>query len=231
MLGLPLPAEFRDWTTLATAIAAVGTLLVMMRRAPFEIRKAQGDTFAQLTAQLRDMRKDLLASQEAEDLCRARLDEKDNEVEALKNRLRVVESAIPAAIITAKLQRMTPTTLDTFDFLREGFVLSSPSEGGKHVYVNTAMANALGMTPAEFIAKPWRELVHPDDLARAEGAEGEAWGQGGKVTLRYRHKDGHYVKTLWHFSDYEDGAAFSVVYFERRRESTTAFENVPPVDN
>jgi PAS domain S-box-containing protein len=65
--------------------------------------------------------------------------------------------------------------------------------------VNPAWERALGWTPAELQARPYLELVHPDDVP-ATIAAASALGRGETVlrfTNRYRHKTGGYRRLEW----------------------------------
>ncbi|MBK8264714.1 MAG: PAS domain-containing protein [Nannocystis sp.] len=65
--------------------------------------------------------------------------------------------------------------------------------------VNPAWERALGWTPAELQARPYLELVHPDDVP-ATIAAASALGRGETVlrfTNRYRHKTGSYRRLEW----------------------------------
>src|SRR3954454_31908 len=93
---------------------------------------------------------------------------------------------------------------------------------GHFTRVNPAVEQILGYTQEEFLAKPYLELVHPDDR---EGTAAEAAEIGrGKQTLsfenRYRHKDGSYRVLEWTSTPVlEDGLMYGVArdITERRR--------------
>jgi len=65
--------------------------------------------------------------------------------------------------------------------------------------VNPAWERALGWTPSELQARPYIELVHPDDVPSTIAAA-SALGRGETVlrfTNRYRHKAGGYRRLEW----------------------------------
>lgn len=163
-------------------------------------------------AKLRDA---LAASILREEECQKRLDDNDTEFSRVWERLLRLEVA--RLSIAGKL---SPASFESIrhvlDAIRDGVVLSVPSDAGRYVYVNTAFASALGMTVEQVVASRWQELIHPDDLAAMEVAEGDAWSSGGQIVNRFRHADGHYVSLRWHFTNYDEGAALSVVWFDRR---------------
>jgi two-component system, sensor histidine kinase and response regulator len=66
---------------------------------------------------------------------------------------------------------------------------------GKALYVSPASRGLLGYEPEELVAGSLYELVHPDDLALAAAAQRELPGpeQAATITLRVRHRDGHWV--------------------------------------
>jgi PAS domain S-box-containing protein len=76
--------------------------------------------------------------------------------------------------------------------------------------VNPAVETILGYSPAEFLAKPWLDFVHPDDrdTTLAKMAASLETGSENSVTAkspvsvfyfenRYRHKDGSYRWLAW----------------------------------
>ncbi len=68
--------------------------------------------------------------------------------------------------------------------------------------VNPAFERGLGFSAAELMARPFRDLVHPDDVARtAEEFERIALGNvTPSFQNRYRHKDGSYRWLEWNAS-------------------------------
>jgi len=65
--------------------------------------------------------------------------------------------------------------------------------------VNPAWEKLLGIPPAELLARPYVEFVHPDDR-EATLAEGAKLVQGGETISfenRYRRGDGRYIWLLW----------------------------------
>jgi PAS domain S-box-containing protein len=66
-------------------------------------------------------------------------------------------------------------------------------------WVSPNFEQVLGWTPAEMIARPWAEFVHPDDL-EASYLEADHLFLGNETIAfenRYRHKDGSYRWLLW----------------------------------
>src|SRR3954447_11333362 len=96
---------------------------------------------------------------------------------------------------------------------------------GHFTRVNPAVENVLGYTPEEFLAKPYLDLVHPDDRDRTQ-AEAGAIAQG-KRTLsfsnRYRHRDGSYRTLEWTSTPVvEDGLMYGVARDVTERRAAEA---------
>jgi hypothetical protein len=49
-----------------------------------------------------------------------------------------------------------------------------------------------------------------------------AHADSGEIVNQFLHKDGRWITMRWHYTLYEDGFAFSIVWFERRRDSAPA---------
>lgn len=82
------------------------------------------------------------------------------------------------------------------------FIVSN--SGGIFIVTNAAMAECLGYTKYGLLAQSWAALLHPDDFAERTRAF-EIITRGGiresdNVILRYRHRDGHYVRIQWVYS-------------------------------
>ncbi|MBD1873491.1 PAS domain S-box protein [Nodosilinea sp. FACHB-131] len=92
-------------------------------------------------------------------------------------------------------------------FLAVGFDLRTISDrSGYFRWVSPTFEQALGWTAAEMTAVPWRDFVHPDDLA-ASVNETTAIFEGRDTFAfenRYRHKDGSYRWLLWKARLYVD---------------------------
>ncbi|MEX1046992.1 MAG: EAL domain-containing protein [Actinomycetota bacterium] len=76
--------------------------------------------------------------------------------------------------------------------------IDPPDEDAQTIYVSPQINDILGITPEEYIGNPdvWYELLHPDDLKRAE-AEYESFletGQPDSSDYRYVRRD---KKTVW----------------------------------
>jgi PAS domain S-box-containing protein len=71
---------------------------------------------------------------------------------------------------------------------------------GRRRYVNPAWEHVLGWSREDVLARPWQELVHPDDRAHLQEAFAERVASG-DGTLTYEHrlltKDGGYRWILW----------------------------------
>jgi len=66
---------------------------------------------------------------------------------------------------------------------------------GTALYVSPASQRLLGYGPEELVGTSLLALIHPDDLAAASEAQQElpGPGQAATITLRSRHRDGHWV--------------------------------------
>jgi PAS domain S-box-containing protein len=66
----------------------------------------------------------------------------------------------------------------------------------RYEYVSPAVERLLGYEPAEFYADAGlvRELVVPEDRGKFDAADLDAFVPGGRLTLRFRHKEG---RTVW----------------------------------
>jgi PAS domain S-box-containing protein len=73
------------------------------------------------------------------------------------------------------------------------------SSNGYFQWVSPTFEQALGWTTAEITAKPWIELVHPDDVSSslAENAKLLTGHETFSFENRFRHKDGSYQWFLW----------------------------------
>lgn len=216
----------------AVLLSGVTGLLVYLlsrKKAPLEVRKlevdivtGEADLIRGLLADVQQMREELDALRVREAECQKRLEENNAEFYKFSNRLMWVETLLPMTLVSAKLRNSFDTTRTVFDACRDGIVITAPSDGGRFIYCNPAFAAALGMEPGDVIATQWQQLVHPEDVDETTRAEGDAWTAGGTIENRYRHADGHYVPLRWHFTNYDDGASLSIVYFERRRTDAGA---------
>lgn len=216
-----------EFGALLAAAAALGALYLQIRRAPGERAKLSGETgstlaatVGSLIADFETLRAQLAVSRKTEEDCKRQLAAAHAELTAVIDRLTMVEAAVPSLVIASKLSRMPESVARVLNRLRDGLVLTMPSEGGRFIWCNEAFADALGMTPHDVIATGWRALINPAYLEATEEVEGIAWSQGGEIVNSYRHRDGHYVQCRWFFGPYEEGASLSVVHFERRRRES-----------
>ncbi|HEY8304393.1 MAG TPA: EAL domain-containing protein [Solirubrobacteraceae bacterium] len=99
-----------------------------------------------------------------------------------------------------QISRLFATTSD---------LLATISPGGNFTLLNPAWEDALGWTRAELLARPMRELVHPDDVEQTIAmmlAGREHSARIANFTNRYRHRDGSWRWLLW--SANSDGATW-----------------------
>jgi PAS domain S-box-containing protein len=94
-------------------------------------------------------------------------------------------------------QRRAEADRDRFFSLSlDMLVVASPD--GKLKRLNPAFGDILGYHPDDLIAKPFIDLVHPDDRARTmEAFEGLLTGAGIDLENRYRRRDGSYRVFSW----------------------------------
>lgn len=219
-----------EWAVLAGALATIIGAVVLVRRAPTDLAKTRAEADQSAASALSRLYADFEIARERLDKTegeltqtRAELDRCQADLMAAAARVVELRASMPMVTMATKLTRLSDSLRHVLDGCRDGIVLSTPENGATFVYVNSAFAQALGMTAEEVIAAGWQALVHPDDAKRTATTAFDAWSGGGEMSNRYRHKDGHYVRMRWRFSIYdEDGSAFSVVWFERRRTSSTA---------
>ena len=88
-----------------------------------------------------------------------------------------------------------------------GMTLIHPD--GQFMRVNAALCAMLGYTEAELLARNWRDITHPDDLAASEAlacqlvdGDREAY----RTEKRYLHRDGHAVHVHLSVSQVRDDA-------------------------
>lgn len=222
-----------QWAVIATAVAGLLAAWAAIRRSPADIAKVRAEAdqnaaqaLSRLFTDFNTLSEQLKRSEAKETEARATLqelriecDRYAKELRAAAERIVVLRSAMPMVTVGEKLSRMTTSTRDVLNACRDGVVVTSQSNRGQFVFVNTAFAQALGMSAEDLLVTNWRELLHPADVESTLNAESNAWSEGGIVTNRYRHKDGHYVKMQWHFTNYSEGGSLSIVWFDRRRDS------------
>lgn len=88
-------------------------------------------------------------------------------------------------------------------------------------HINPAWPKTLGYREEELIARPFVELVHPDDYERtvAESAKGTRGGETIAFESRYRCKDGSYKWLLWNSTpDVERGLIYAVAHDITKRK-------------
>lgn len=101
---------------------------------------------------------------------------------------------------------------------------------GYFQWVSPSFERFLGWTPAEMLARPWAEFLHPDDVAESIEAVDQLFS--GRETQsfenRYRHKDGSYRWFLWNAQPYPEeqvlyGAAIDIT--DRKRVESNLLES------
>jgi PAS domain S-box-containing protein len=106
-------------------------------------------------------------------------------------------------------------------------IMGIAASDGRFRTVSPAVTTALGWSPAEFMARPFLEFVHPDDVAPTLKTF-ERLTLEGKAVLqfenRYRHKDGSWRVLSWRATP-ADGAIYATARdvtderaFARRQE-------------
>lgn len=94
------------------------------------------------------------------------------EIGRLEGRLAHVESILPFAM---EADADPGDIRGVLDAASEPWGLSCASEGGQITYANPAFCRCLGLTLEQVLVTPWTSLLHPDDVARMQAAEGRAW--------------------------------------------------------
>jgi PAS domain S-box-containing protein len=74
-------------------------------------------------------------------------------------------------------------------------LISRHTPNGRFLYVSPVSEDLLGLTGEDLLGRRVRELAHPDDVDRLDGisARGLRVDERAEVTLRLRHRDGHWV--------------------------------------
>jgi PAS domain S-box-containing protein len=74
-------------------------------------------------------------------------------------------------------------------------LISRHTRDGRFLYVSPASCDLLGHTPEELMGRLLQELVHPDDVGNLDGVSARVLDvqERAEVTLRLRHRDGHWV--------------------------------------
>jgi diguanylate cyclase (GGDEF)-like protein/PAS domain S-box-containing protein len=81
-----------------------------------------------------------------------------------------------------------------FQHAATGMALLHPD--GQFMRVNAALCTMLGYADHELLARNWRDITHPDDLAASEALAGQLTGgsrESYHTEKRYLHRDGHAV--------------------------------------
>jgi PAS domain S-box-containing protein len=74
-------------------------------------------------------------------------------------------------------------------------LISRHAPDGEFLYVSPASSDLLGLRPEELLGRRVQDLVHPDDVGKVDGVSAETLSdhERAEVTLRLRHRDGHWV--------------------------------------
>lgn len=96
-------------------------------------------------------------------------------------------------------------------------LVSETDRAGRYIYASRSHDALLGYKPEELIGRSVFDLIHPDDLPLAAAAYQAAIAhhRGGRLELRYRHQQGHYIwletigSVLFDAQDQFAGALFS----------------------
>lgn len=106
--------------------------------------------------------------------------------------------------------RRSEEELDRFFTLSLDFLTIAGADG-YFKRVSGGVTDILGWTPAEFIAQPYLDLVHPEDRAATE-VEARRQIEGGEKVMRfenrYRHKDGSWRVLSWRSVPAGDGLMY-----------------------
>jgi diguanylate cyclase (GGDEF)-like protein/PAS domain S-box-containing protein len=112
----------------------------------------------------------------------------------------VPSERVEAAGELKQISRLFQTTSD---------LLATITPDGRFTLLNPAWEEMLGWTREELLARPMRELVHPDDVEQTSAmmlAGRDHAAQIANFTNRYRHRDGSWRWLLW--SARSDGATW-----------------------
>lgn len=120
----------------------------------------------------------------------AKLNERTSELSAINESLRSgAEDATRARQEAVENEaRHRALAESTFDMFCETDI------GGNYLYISPNNEKLLGFKPEEFIGRNFSEFVHPEDIPAAFNAfQKGLQGLRAEATLRFRHRDGHYI--------------------------------------
>lgn len=95
--------------------------------------------------------------------------------------------------------RRAQAELDRFFLLSVDFLCISSADG-YFKRISPGVTEMLGWTAEEFLARPYTDFIHPDDIARTRDKVKEQMQTGRRVMEfenRYRHKDGSWRTLSW----------------------------------
>lgn len=160
------------------------------------------------------MRQELAAIRAQSEAREGALGEALEKIQSQGERIALLESMAPFAMLSEKL-RDWQALRGVLNRAREPWVISSPADEGRLLFVNDAFAALLSRTPGEILALGWRSIIHPEDLRRAMVAEGQARYRAQTDTgfvARYATAAGEWRQLRWWVSTYDSGVALSLVH-------------------
>lgn len=188
---------------LLTALIAVLRLRAERRKLKAEALAIESATAEGVFRQLMELRVEFRAAEMVREKC-------EKELADVKQRMARLESALPAAMLSAQLDRLSAGLLAVLDAATDPCAIVAPTNGGQFVFANAAFCAAMKMTLVDVLKVGWRALIVEDDLARTREIETGMWTAAVTIVNRYRASDGTLVTFRWTAMRYEGGMSLAL---------------------
>lgn len=209
--------EWGEITALVVAGGALLTAIAGWSRSRGEVRRndlvearrgraAAAAAAAKAYEDMEELREQLRTTRDAEEECARRVTE-------LRERLSLVEAVLPFILVEDQL-RNVGWIAEVLDAAADCWVVSSSAAEGSWVFVNARLCEVLGLGRDALLAAGWRALVHPDDLAKTQIAEGRAWTGTTRIVNRFRTASGGWAQLRWIAPPYAAGVTLALARFE-----------------
>jgi hypothetical protein len=186
-----------------STVASLITLWWQRRKSTADAIAADAGTSEKLFDQIRELRVNYLKADAAREEC-------DRQCAGMRTELQTLRSLLPAAMLSERVERLSPSLLAVLDGASDGWVISTPSDGATWLFANSVICRALKMPLADVLAKGWRGLIAPEDLEVTTTVESGQWGETVTCVNVYVAVDGTRVKLRWLGMRYAGGMALSL---------------------